>query len=110
MDGGVEPVACKALEATFPLDKVTEKLLLLFHKATRDLIEFAWRIREVGNIQKLSCKKGSYFTLAEFSDKRSREFAAPEPIALDARTFVIDRGYEGLQVLLTVDFYERSGE
>jgi hypothetical protein len=66
------------------------------NKTTRDLIKFAWRIREFGNIQKFSCKKGSYVAVAEFSAKRRREFATHEPIALNGRTFVIHRADEGL--------------
>src|SRR5271166_144347 len=80
-------VACKALERSFPLDKVSDKFVLFLLNVdgpTHDVSKFPWRIRELGDIEKLSCKKGSYSTRSKFPNKFRREFSTHDSISLNA--------------------------
>jgi hypothetical protein len=99
-------VACKAIERAFPLDKVSDKFALFLLNVDgpkHDISKLPWRIRKSGDIEKFSCKKGSYMPLSKFPYKFRVEFSTYNSISLKARNFVIRRGYQGLQVLLTVD-------
>ena len=111
--GDMASSTCKTLERAFPLNKVSEKfplLLLNIDGLAHNLGEPLWRIRKLRDIEKLSCKKRSYITLSEIPDKLRREFSAHKPVSLNVRILLIHRNDESLQILLTVDSYDRSEE